>query len=270
MKKLSLPHVLSLAVAAVCVAVPGCAETDFSGSPAEATAFPAGTAAEDDILAAADVSAPEPALAAAQPADGVYIIPDDVRCYVRKEDRVTFCTDHDGAPINGEMRKYREDELIRTYPLKDGVLNGTAVSYYISGGILAEKPYKGGKLDGVAKTYYKTGKEETVVPYTAGKREGVAKYYYQNGYMQGQGIYINGRLNGPSRLYDESGELVYELTYENDTVVSAYCMYKKNPDTGKRYRKDIDAGIVDLINRKQIAPKPVIVENKCAMERISE
>ena len=213
---------------------------------------------------------PEPAPTAAQPADGVYIIPDDVRCYVRKEDRVTFCTDHDGAPINGEMRKYREDELIRTYPLKDGVLNGTAVSYYISGGILAEKPYKDGKLDGVAKTYYKTGKEETVVPYTAGKREGVAKYYYQNGYMQGQGIYINGRLNGPSRLYDESGELVYELTYENDTVVSAYCMYKKNPDTGKRYRKDLDAGIVDLINRKQIAPKPVIVENKCAMERISE
>ena len=156
MKKLSLPHVLSLAVAAVCVAVPGYAETDFSGSPAEA----------------------------------VYIIPDDVRCYVRKEDRVTFCTDHDGAPINGEMRKYREDELIRTYPLKDGVLNGTAVSYYISGGILAEKPYKDGKLDGVAKTYYKTGKEETVVPYTAGKREGVAKYYYQNGYMQGQGIYM--------------------------------------------------------------------------------
>lgn len=142
MKKLSLPHVLSLAVAAVCVAVPGYAETDFSGSPAEATAFPAGMAAEDDILTAADISAPEPAPAAAQPADGVYIIPDDVRCYVRKEDRVTFCTDHDGAPINGEMRKYREDELIRTYPLKDGVLNGTAVSYYISGGILAEKPIK--------------------------------------------------------------------------------------------------------------------------------
>lgn len=61
MKKLSLPHVLSLAVAAVCVAVPGYAATDFSGSPAEATAFPAGTAAEDDILAAADISAPEPA-----------------------------------------------------------------------------------------------------------------------------------------------------------------------------------------------------------------
>ena len=137
MKKLSLPHVLSLAVAAVCVAAPGYAATDFSGSPAEATAFPAGMAAEDDILAAADISAPEPAPTAAQPADGVYIIPDDVRCYVRKEDRVTFCTDHDGAPINGEMRKYREDELIRTYPLKDGVLNGTADSYYISGGILA-------------------------------------------------------------------------------------------------------------------------------------
>lgn len=52
MKKLSLPHVLSLAVAAVCVAAPGYAATDFSGSPAEATAFPAGMAAEDDILAA--------------------------------------------------------------------------------------------------------------------------------------------------------------------------------------------------------------------------
>lgn len=188
MKKLSLPHVLSLAVAAVCVAVPGYAETDFSGSPAEATAFPAGMAAEDDILTAADISAPEPAPAAAQPADGVYIIPDDVRCYVRKEDRVTFCTDHDGAPINGEMRKYREDELIRTYPLKDGVLNGTAVSYYISGGILAEKPYKGGKLDGVAKTYYKTGKEETVVPYTAGNGKASPNITIKTAICRGRGF----------------------------------------------------------------------------------
>lgn len=247
---------------------------------AAAVLYPAAAVRAASLAAAAPVTVTAPDMefsagleAASSPrakTPGVYIIPDDVRCYVRKEDRVTFCTDLDGAPVNGEMRKYREDELIRTYPLKDGVLNGTAVSYYISGGILAEKPYKDGKLDGVAKTYYKTGKEETVVPYTAGKREGVAKYYYQNGYMQGQGIYIDGRLNGSSRLYDTTGDLVYELTYQNDTVTSAYCMYKKSPDTGKRYRKDLDAGIVDLINRKQIAPKPVIIENKCAMERVSE
>lgn len=247
---------------------------------AAAVLYPAAAVRAASLAAAAPVTVTAPDMelsaeleAASSPrakTPGVYIIPDDVRCYVRKEDRVTFCTDHDGAPVNGEMRKYREDELIRTYPLKDGVLNGTAVSYYISGGILAEKPYKDGKLDGVAKTYYKTGKEETVVPYTAGKREGVAKYYYQNGYMQGQGIYIGGRLNGSSRLYDTTGDLVYELTYQNDTVTSAYCMYKKSPDTGKRYRKDLDAKTVEMINRRQIAPKPMIIENKCAMERVSE
>ena len=198
-----------------------------------------------------------------------YVIPDDVRCYVRKEDSITFCTDYAGVPITGEMRKYRENELIRSYLLKDGILNGVTVSYYISGGILAEKTYKNGKLNGVTKTYYKTGKEETVIPYMDGKREGVAKYYYPNGYMQGQGIYIGDRLNGPSRLYDENGELVYELTYENDTIVSAYCMYKKSSDNVKRYQKELSSEIIASINRKQLAPKPIIVENKCAMEKIS-
>lgn len=98
MKKLSLPPCFVSGRGCRMCCRAGYAATDFSGSPAEATAFPAGMTAEDDILAAADVSAPKPAPAAAQPADGVYIIPDDVRCYVRKEDRVTFCTDHDGAP----------------------------------------------------------------------------------------------------------------------------------------------------------------------------
>lgn len=259
MSKLSLLNIVPLAAAVLYPAVAARAASLAVAAPVTVTAPDMELSSEPDAASLPRAKTP-----------GVYIIPDDVRCYVRKEDRVTFCTDLDGAPVNGEMRKYREDELIRTYPLKNGVLNGTAVSYYISGGILAEKPYKDGKLDGVAKTYYKTGKEETVVPYTAGKREGVAKYYYQNGYMQGQGIYINGRLNGPSRLYDENGELVYELTYQNDTVTSAYCMYKKSPDTGKRYRRNLDAKTVEMINRRQIAPKPVIIENKCAMERVSE
>ena len=55
----------------------------------------------------------------AQKPDGtkIYVMPDDVRCYVLKKDQTTYCTDLQGAPITGELRKYRDNELIRTYQL---------------------------------------------------------------------------------------------------------------------------------------------------------
>lgn len=204
------------------------------------------------------------------PSSNVYIIPDDASCTVRKEDRVTFCTDKEGNPITGELRKYRERELIRTYPLENGILNGTAMSYYINSGVLSEKPYVNGKLHGLVKTYYKNGKTESITPYTNGAKEGVAKSYYENGYMQAQGIFIGNSLNGASRMYDERGEFVYELTYQNNTIISGYCMYKTEPDNGKYYKKALAPQVIQMINSKKIAPKPIIIANKCAMEKMAE
>ncbi len=195
----------------------------------------------------------------------IYIIPDEVKCYMRKEDRITFCTDLAGNPITGELRKYREGELIRQYPLTQGILDGTVISYYINGDILSEKPYEKGKLNGIAKTYYKHNKLESTTPYKKGYKEGVAKFYYENGYMQEQGIYIGGKLNGQYRLYDKTGEMVYELTFQNNALISGYCMYKKSETDTKRYKQNLDEKTLSMLKKHQIFLETTIEVNGCAM-----
>lgn len=197
----------------------------------------------------------------------IYIIPDEVKCYVRKEDRITFCTDLEGNPITGELRKYREGEVIRQYPLEKGILDGTVLSYYINGDILSEKPYEKGKLNGVVKSYYKRNKLESAIPYQKGYKEGVAKFYYENGYMQEQGIYIGGKLNGQYRLYDKTGEMVYELTFQNNTLISGYCMYKKSATDPKRYKQNLDEKTLSMLKKHQIVLDTTIVVNGCAMKK---
>lgn len=196
----------------------------------------------------------------------IYIMPKDVRCYVLKKEQTTYCTDLKGAPITGELRKYRENELIRTYRLKDGFLEGKAMSYYIKGGIMSEKPYTKGKLNGAVKNYYENGIVSEVIPYIDGRQEGVTKYYYDNGYMQGQGIYVNGKQNGMSRIYDRTGELVFELSFNNDVLVSGYCMIKDTPD-GKPRKQELSDTAINLLNRGELVIRSEILSDRCAFER---
>ncbi len=197
----------------------------------------------------------------------IYIIPDEVKCYVRKQDRITFCTDLNGEPITGELRKYQENELIRKYPLAKGILDGVVVSYYTNGDLLSEKPYTKGKLNGAVKTYYKNNKIESIVPYQKGTKEGVVKFYYTNGYMQEQGIYIGGKLNGQYRLYDKSGEMVYELFFENNALISGYCMYKKKENDEKRYKQELDAITLDMLKKHEVVLDNTIILNGCSMKK---
>lgn len=206
--------------------------------------------------------------APAQKPDGtkIYIMPDDVRCYVLKKDQTTYCTDLQGAPITGELRKYRDNELIRTYQLKDGFLEGNAMSYYIKGGVMSEKPYTRGKLNGAVKNYYENGTVSEVIPYIDGSQEGVTKYYYDNGYMQGQGIYVNGKQNGMSRIYDRNGELVFELNFNDGVLVSGYCMIKDTPD-GKPRKQELSDTAIELLNRGELVVEPEILSDRCAFEQ---
>ena len=197
----------------------------------------------------------------------IYIMPDEVKCYIRKQDRITFCTDLAGKPITGELRKYRENELVRRYTLNKGILNGTVISYYINGDVLSEKPYTKGKLNGVVKTYYKNNKIESLTPYQNGVKEGVAKFYYDNGYMQEQGIYIGGKLNGQYRLYDKTGEMVYELVFENYFWASVFFFYNNKQHDDKRYKQELDANTLDMLRKHQVALDNTIIVNGCSMKR---
>lgn len=197
----------------------------------------------------------------------IYIMPGEVKCYIRKQDRLTICTDLEGKPITGELRKYQENELVRRYPLVKGIIEGTVISYYTNGDVLSEKPYTKGKLNGVVKTYYKNNKIESITPYQNGVKEGVVKFYYNNGYMQEQGIYIGGKLNGQYRLYDKSGDMVYELTFQNNSLASGYCMYKKKENDDKRYKQELDANTLEMIKKHEVVLDNTIVVNGCSMKR---
>lgn len=172
-----------------------------------------------------------------------YKIPDEVDCSVRKNDRVTVCLDKTGQKITGVLTKYAEGTLIRTYPLKDGILQGTATAYYISGGTLWEKPYIDGKLNGTVKKYYKSGGVESAEPYKDGKKEGVAKYYYENGTMLAQGIYIGGKRNGSTRFYTKEGVLSAEFNSENNRFISGFS-YQDVKDANGNKKTDSDGKVV--------------------------
>ncbi len=224
----------------------------------------AATVIFSSINAVADVSPDAEEETVAQKQPKVYIMPDDVRCHLLKKERITYCIDKHGEPITGELRKYREGELIRSYPLQKGILEGTAVSYYIRGGILSEKPYTKGKLNGTVKNYYENGKVKDVLPYINGVQEGVTKIYYKNGYLQGQGIYINGKQNGMTRLYDTAGNLVYELQYNNDILTSGYCLTQKSPQSAPSKHELTDEDINQL-NKNQTSLELKILPDRCAL-----
>lgn len=190
---------------------------------------------------------------APQNAKEFYVIPDDVKCRVRKKDKIAVCTDKNGTPITGEMRKFRENMLIRSYILKNGILDGTSMGFYISGGWLTEKPYKNGLLHGLVRTWYKDGTLETSIPYQNGNKEGVAKSYYKNGKLESQGIYINGQLNGATRLYNTNGEVTFEFSFVQDMAVSGTCTYY-DEETGKQTKYQVAKEAIECFNQKQCTP----------------
>lgn len=199
----------------------------------------------------------------ATPQKEFYIIPEDVKCRVNKKDKITRCTDLNGTLITGEMRKFRENTLIRSYPLKDGILEGMAKAYYISGNKLSEKPYKKGQLDGLVKTYYKNGTLETATPYQKGKKEGVAKAYYENGTLEWQGIYINNALNGASRLYATNGNPIWELKFSQQFLQSGVCLVTEENGSITKYK--ISKEKIQCYNAKRCTPiyEEVKSENPC-------
>lgn len=177
----------------------------------------------------------------AQCEPAIYIIPKDAKCTVRKTDKLTFCTDLNDAPITGELRRYQDNNLIRLYPLKDGLLEGTAITYYANGNPQTEKQYKKGVLNGLMREYNYTGSLQTEIPYRNGLKEGIAKTYDENGNMVSQMIYSNDALNGEMRIYTPDGKTLYSFQNEENKLVSG-TYYFRRPNKG-----------IDMLDIPQIA-----------------
>lgn len=192
----------------------------------------------------------------------VYVIPDDAHCVIQKQSRKTYCTDKQGVPITGELRRYRDNKLLRLYHLQEGYLNGKAVSYDAKERVKSEKNYMDGVLSGETKTYYPTGTVESEITYANGKKEGIAKFYDESGTLSVQAMYQNNRLNGKMQIYTPKKELLYNLKNENDRYISGVYYYFDGK--GRELSADIPPVILEAVNRQCLALLTEKTTSACA------
>ena len=67
-------------------------------------------------------------------------------------------------------------------------------------------------------------------------------------------------------IYDRTGELVFELSFNNDVLVSGYCMIKDTPD-GKSRKQELSDTAINLLNRGELVIRSEILSDRCAFEQ---
>lgn len=193
----------------------------------------------------------------------IYIIPDDAKCTVRKTDKLTYCTDLDGKPITGELRRYQDNTLVRIYPMSEGLLEGTATTYYANGTPQSQKQYKKGVLNGVVREYANNGSLQTETPYINGLKEGIAKVYNENGKMLSQMIYSEGELNGEMRIYTPAGKTLYSFENEDGKLISGTYYFRRQ---GKGVDMlDIPEIMIEALNNACVELQTELSEDACAV-----
>lgn len=192
----------------------------------------------------------------------IYIIPEEAKCVIRKADKLTFCTDLEGKPITGELHRYQDNTLIRMYPLKDGLLEGTAITYYANGRPKSEKTYTAGILNGSVREYYDSGSLQDEIPYVNGIKEGIAKSYREDGKMFSQMIYVEDALNGEMRLYTPEGKTLYSFENEENKLVSG-TYYFRRPNGIDML--DIPQIVIEALNHSCLELQEELTDSACAV-----
>ena len=104
--------------------------------------------------------------------------------------QLTSCTQRDPVErtdLQEEIRKvYDADGNLKSrFIIKDGKINGEAVTYYPSGQISTMVVYIDNKKEGIEKKYYQRGGQlYRIRPYTRGKLNGIEKRYYKTGNLK--------------------------------------------------------------------------------------
>jgi len=114
---------------------------------------------------------------------------------------------------NAEIVVYYDDGTIRgKIPLKKGIREGRAYSYYPNGSKKSEIYYVNGEVDGTSRGWYDNGKLKGKETIRNGVRHGYRKSYYKSGAKKEVVLYENGEpveIN----MYHEDGSALYEKDY---------------------------------------------------------
>lgn len=126
----------------------------------------------------------------------------------------TFSKENDIAKVNF----FYEDGTLQS----EGTMNGKnrigKWTYYNTDGktVISEENYENGMLHGTATTYFAPLKITEVLNYKNGKLHGNVLRYSSEGILLDDLQYENGKLHGPAKYYNVAGNLVRKGNYEND------------------------------------------------------
>jgi len=150
----------------------------------------------------------------------------------------------DKGPLKSLKLYFSNGNLKTEYPLVDGKIEGTAVSYYYGAALNEKTTYANDKKEGKHTVYFNSGKisfedaykEDQRTGYYKGynqngkintegwleedQKEGLWKFYNINGTINRQSFYSTNIINGSSLEYNINGELIYKDNYFEKGIYS--------------------------------------------------
>jgi len=90
---------------------------------------------------------------------------------------------------------------------KIGGIEGTKITYYVSGKVKQEEEYVNGEKKGKNQEYYESGKPKEISWYNNNKRNGNCNVYWETGGVREQGMYQDDLKNGAWKVFYDNSQL---------------------------------------------------------------
>ncbi|MBA3238701.1 MAG: motility associated factor glycosyltransferase family protein [Parachlamydiaceae bacterium] len=131
--------------------------------------------------------------------------------------------------LHGPTRFYRQDKGILTESwYLNGLQEGKAFIYYLSGALYAVQQYKAGKQDGKQVYFFEDQKVRTVANYSNGLLEGDLFLFHRNGIKARQLHFSKGKRDGTESFWNEAGFLVIQSSFKEGRPVGEAKVWHPN------------------------------------------
>lgn len=115
---------------------------------------------------------------------------------------------------NGEKNEYDDDyNLIQTYNLKDGKMNGLSTEFHSNGKVHTKSHWTNGLLNGVFEIYDENGILTERKNYLNGEKNGRLIGYYPSGKINYEVNFVNDLEEGVGLFYNEDGIITSKETF---------------------------------------------------------
>ncbi len=128
---------------------------------------------------------------------------------------------HSCAPKPKEVLQYFDDGSVQRRHFEvNGQKQGLMIDYFGDGTISGERTFVNDLQEGRAVWYFPNGKKKESQEYLNGILSGPDSLWLENGALQRVIYFENGKKHGPMRSWSAAGELILEVIYERDSLIS--------------------------------------------------